>query len=97
MVAALLHPLRRLAPPLVLRRGVPRVLSTAAEFKSAGVPSGEPPHPDPVLGKFTEDFLGELQGASKASSPAELADALVAAAQQAGSTDDITVVCAKLN
>ena len=69
MVAALLHPLRRLAPPLVLRRGVPRVLSTAAEFKSAGVPSGEPPHPDPVLGKFTEDFLGELQGASKASSP----------------------------
>eukprot|EP00793_Prasinoderma_coloniale_P002883 PRCOL_00002365-RA len=35
--------------------------------------------------------------ASKASSPAELADALVAAAQQAGSTDDITVVCAKLN
>ena len=33
---------------------------------------------------------------AQASSPSELADALVAAAQAAGSTDDITVVCAKL-
>lgn len=34
---------------------------------------GGPVHPDPVLHKFTEDFLGELEGASRASSPQESA------------------------
>ena len=51
-----------------------RVLSsTATAPRPAAVADAAPAHPDPVLGRFTDAFLGELDGASKAASPEESA------------------------
>ena len=75
MLRALPSVARRL--PSVARKAAPRVrlLSTAAavEAPAGSMGGGEPAHPDPELGAFTEAFLGELGDASAASKPAESA------------------------
>ena len=61
-------------PPAARPGGQGRALSSPATApRPAAAADAAPAHPDPVLGQFTDAFLGELDGASKAASPEESA------------------------
>ena len=64
---------RRAAAHLRAGAHVRILSSTATAPRPAAAADAAPAHPDPVLGQFTDAFLGELDGASKAASPEESA------------------------